>query len=108
MVYSQEKRLVQGLGKRISEAPPLSRTTATEPAIVNLFEPTWKTGHFKAYCNHSRNMAFYRQDTLPRPFEKRDQMMRRNFNDEDKRILRQFGFSIGLAIVGVIIVIALV
>ncbi len=39
MVYSQEKRLVEGLGKRISEAPLLSRTTATEPAIVNLFEP---------------------------------------------------------------------
>jgi hypothetical protein len=53
-------------------------------------------------------MAFYRQDTLPLPFEKRDQMMRQNFNDEDKRILRQFGFSIGLAIIGVIIVIALV
>jgi len=53
-------------------------------------------------------MAFYRQDTLARPFEKRDQMMRQNFNDEDKRILRQFGFSIGLAIIGVIIVIALV
>ena len=53
-------------------------------------------------------MAFYRQDTLPRPFEKRDQMMRQNLNDEDKRILRQFGFSIGLAIIGVIIVIALV
>ena len=53
-------------------------------------------------------MAFYRQDNLPRPFEKRDQMMRQNFNDEDKRILRQFGFSIGLAIIGVIIVIALV
>jgi hypothetical protein len=53
-------------------------------------------------------MAIYRQDTLPRPFEKRDQMMRQNFNDEDKRILRQFGFSIGLAIIGVIIVIALV
>jgi len=35
-------------------------------------------------------------------------MMRQNFNDEDKRILRQFGFSIGLAIIGVIIVIALV
>jgi len=44
----------------------------------------------------------------PAFFEKRDQMMRQNFNDEDKRILRQFGFSIGLAIIGVIIVIALV
>ena len=41
-------------------------------------------------------------------FDKRDQMMRQNFNDEDKRILRQFGFSVGLAIIGVIIVIALV
>ncbi len=39
MVYSQEKRLVEGLGERLSEAPLLSRTTATEPAIVNLFEP---------------------------------------------------------------------
>ena len=39
MVYSQEKRLVEGLGKRISEVPLLSKTTAREPAIVNLFEP---------------------------------------------------------------------
>ena len=54
-------------------------------------------------------MAFYRQDTLPRPFfEKRNHMMRQNFDDEDKRILPQFGFSVGLAIIGVIIVIALV
>jgi len=53
-------------------------------------------------------MAFYRQDSLPRPFDKSDKMMRQNFNDEDKRILRQFGFSVGLAIIGVIIVIALV
>jgi hypothetical protein len=53
-------------------------------------------------------MAFYRQDSLLRPFDKSDKMMRQNFNDEDKRILRQFGFSVGLAIIGVIIVIALV
>ena len=45
-------------------------------------------------------MAFYGQDTLLRPFDKRDK--------EEKRILRQFGFSVGLAIIGVIIVIALV
>jgi len=52
-------------------------------------------------------MGFYWPDTLPRPFEKSDQM-RQNFNDEDKRILRQFGFSVGLAIIGIIIVIVLV
>ena len=34
--------------------------------------------------------------------------MRQKFNAEDKRILRQFGFSIGLAILAVIIVISLV
>jgi len=33
--------------------------------------------------------------------------LRQNFNDEDKQILRQFGFRIGLAIIGVIIAIAL-
>ena len=108
MVYSQEKRLAERLGKRISETPFLSRTTAIETSIVNLFDPAWKTGFFKAYSNNSQNMAFYRQNTLPRPFDKRDQMMRQNFNDEDKRILCQFGFSVGLAIIGVIIVIALV
>ena|GEM_PF-1050812 len=108
MVYSQEKKLAEGLGKGVSAAPFLFRTTAIEPAIVNLFEPACKTGLFKAYCNHSQNMAFYRQDSLLRPFDKSDKMMRQNFNDEDKRILRQFGFSVGLAIIGVIIVIALV
>ena len=39
MVYSQEKRLVERLEKRISEAAFLSRTTAIEPSIVNLFYP---------------------------------------------------------------------
>ena len=34
--------------------------------------------------------------------------MRQNFNAEDKRILRQFGISIGLAILAVIIVITLI
>ena len=29
--------------------------------------------------------------------------MRQNFKDEDKRILRQFGFSVGLAIIGVLL-----
>ena len=53
-------------------------------------------------------MALYRQDSLPRSFEKIDHTTRQNFNDEDKRILRQFGFSVGLAIIGIIIVIVLV
>ena len=38
MVYSEEKRLAERLGKRLSEAPFLSRTTAIELYIVNLFD----------------------------------------------------------------------
>ena len=34
--------------------------------------------------------------------------MRQTFNTEDKRILRQFGISIGLAILAVIIVLTLI
>ena len=34
--------------------------------------------------------------------------MRQTFNAEDKRILRQFGISVGLAVLAVIVVISLV
>ena len=34
--------------------------------------------------------------------------MRQEFNSEDKRILRQFAFSIGLSVIAVIIIVILV